>query len=149
MTRARREAAGESKPARISVSRRKTCIDHLSWCGIRAGRNIVPRSSGSKTRFAGFERRDERSRLGLFTFLKQATGAKHALFQLLALSVALEILVLAGPFYLQLTVHEVIAATWTVRCPAARSRGSLWGSSLPPPEDSISRRGHRASRLGQ
>ena len=58
---------------------------------------------------SGFERKDERSRLRLFTFLKQATGAKHALFQLLALSVALEILVLAGPFYLQLTVDEVIA----------------------------------------
>jgi ATP-binding cassette subfamily B protein RaxB len=58
---------------------------------------------------SGFERKDERSRLGLFPFLKQASGAKHALFQLLALSVALELLVLAGPLYLQLTVDEVIA----------------------------------------
>jgi ATP-binding cassette subfamily B protein RaxB len=55
-----------------------------------------------------FERKDERSRLGLATFLKQASGAKHALFQLLALSLALELLVIAGPFYLQLTVDEVI-----------------------------------------
>lgn len=58
---------------------------------------------------AGFERKDERARLSLSTFLRQASGAKHALFQLLALSLALEILVLAGPFYLQVTVDEVIA----------------------------------------
>ena len=58
---------------------------------------------------ADFERKDERSRLGLSTFLKQASGAKHAIFQLLALSLALELLVIAGPFYLQLTVDEVIA----------------------------------------
>lgn len=58
---------------------------------------------------ADFERKDERTRLRLSTFLKQASGAKHALLQLLALSLALEILVIAGPFYLQLTVDEVIA----------------------------------------
>lgn len=58
---------------------------------------------------SGFERKDERTRLGLSTFLRQASGAKHALFQLLALSLALEVLVIAGPFYLQLTVDEVIA----------------------------------------
>ena len=57
----------------------------------------------------GFERRDERSRLSLSTFLRQARGARHALLQLLALSLALEILVIAGPFYLQVTVDEVIA----------------------------------------
>ena len=57
----------------------------------------------------GFERKDERSRLSLSTFLRQARGAKHALLQLLALSLALEILVIAGPFYLQVTVDEVIA----------------------------------------
>ena len=56
-----------------------------------------------------FERKDERSRLGLSTFLRQASGAKHALIQLLALSLVLELLVIAGPFYLQLTVDEVIA----------------------------------------
>jgi len=56
-----------------------------------------------------FERKDERTRLRLSTFLRQASGAKHALFQLLALSLALEVLVIAGPFYLQLTVDEVIA----------------------------------------
>ena len=57
----------------------------------------------------GFERRDERSRLSLSAFLRQARGARHALLQLLALSLALEILVIAGPFYLQVTVDEVIA----------------------------------------
>jgi hypothetical protein len=63
MTGARRAATGEAKRAWISVSRRKACIDHLSWRGIRVGRNIVPRSSGSKTRFV--ERKDEWSRFGL------------------------------------------------------------------------------------
>ena len=56
-----------------------------------------------------FERKDERARLRLWTFLRQASGAKHALLQILILSLALEILVIAGPFYLQLTVDEVIA----------------------------------------
>jgi len=56
-----------------------------------------------------FECKDECKRLGLATFLRQASGAKHALFQLLALSLALEILVIAGPLYLQLTIDEVIA----------------------------------------
>ena len=56
-----------------------------------------------------FESKDERKRLGLATFLRQASGAKHALLQLLVLSIALEILVIAGPFYLQITVDEVIA----------------------------------------
>jgi ATP-binding cassette, subfamily B, bacterial CvaB/MchF/RaxB len=56
-----------------------------------------------------FERKDERARLKLSTFLRQASGSKHALLQILALSFALEILVIAGPFYLQLTVDEVIA----------------------------------------
>jgi ATP-binding cassette subfamily B protein RaxB len=45
-----------------------------------------------------FERKDERERLRLSTFLRQASGAKHALLQILALSLALELLVIAGPF---------------------------------------------------
>jgi len=56
-----------------------------------------------------FKRKDERAKLGLFTFIRQAASSKHALLQLLVLSLALEILVIAGPFYLQLTVDEVIA----------------------------------------
>jgi Peptidase C39 family len=56
-----------------------------------------------------FERKDERARLRLSTFLRQASGAKHALLQILALSFALELLVIAGPFYLQLAVDEVVA----------------------------------------
>lgn len=54
-----------------------------------------------------FERKDERARLRLSTFLRQASGAKHALLQILALSFALELLVIAGP--LQLAVDEVVA----------------------------------------
>jgi ATP-binding cassette, subfamily B, bacterial CvaB/MchF/RaxB len=56
-----------------------------------------------------FERKDERARLRLSTFLRQASGVKHALLQILALSFALELLVIAGPFYLQLAVDEVVA----------------------------------------
>lgn len=57
----------------------------------------------------GFTRKDERRRLGLSIFLEQAGGAKKALLQLLLLSLVLEILVIAGPFYLQLTIDEVVA----------------------------------------
>ncbi len=57
----------------------------------------------------GFTRKDERKRLGLSIFLEQAGGAKGALLQLLVLSLVLEILVIAGPFYLQLTIDEVVA----------------------------------------
>ena len=63
-----------------------------------------------------FERKDERARLRLWTFLRQASGAKHALLQILALSLVLEILVIAGPFYLQLTVDEVIARAMSTCC---------------------------------
>src|SRR5918993_3853696 len=56
-----------------------------------------------------FVSRDERSRLPLSTFWGHVRGAPHALVQILALSVVLEILVIASPFYMQLTIDEVIA----------------------------------------
>jgi ATP-binding cassette subfamily B protein RaxB len=56
-----------------------------------------------------FEARDERTRLPFRTFWGHVRGAPHALVQILALSIVLEILVIASPFYMQLTIDEVIA----------------------------------------
>jgi ATP-binding cassette, subfamily B, bacterial CvaB/MchF/RaxB len=57
----------------------------------------------------GFVSKDERRRLPLSTFWRHLRDAPHALVQILALSIVLEILVIAGPFYMQLTIDEVIA----------------------------------------
>src|SRR6516164_5286019 len=57
----------------------------------------------------GFQPKDERARLPFSTFCTQLRGSKHALIQILILSAVLEIFVIASPFYLQLTVDEVIA----------------------------------------
>jgi ATP-binding cassette, subfamily B, bacterial CvaB/MchF/RaxB len=56
-----------------------------------------------------FESKDERSRLPLRTFWAHIRGGRHALVQILALSFVLEILVIASPFYMQITIDEVIA----------------------------------------
>jgi ATP-binding cassette, subfamily B, bacterial CvaB/MchF/RaxB len=53
--------------------------------------------------------KDERTRLPFSTFWKQVRGSTHALVQILILSVFLEAFVIAAPFYLQLTIDEVIA----------------------------------------
>jgi ATP-binding cassette subfamily B protein RaxB len=52
---------------------------------------------------------DERARLKFSTFWQHMRGNSHSLIQILLLSVVLELFVLGGPFYLQLTVDEVIA----------------------------------------
>jgi len=57
----------------------------------------------------GFLAKDERARLPLSAFWGQLAGSGHALLQILALSVVLQLLALAGPFYMQLTIDEVIA----------------------------------------
>jgi ATP-binding cassette subfamily B protein RaxB len=57
----------------------------------------------------GFEKRDERIHLPLSAFLGHTQGLLHPLTQVFALSILLEILVIAAPFYMQLTVDEVIA----------------------------------------
>jgi ATP-binding cassette, subfamily B, bacterial CvaB/MchF/RaxB len=57
----------------------------------------------------GFLPKDERARLPFSTFWTQLRGSSHALVQILILSVILEAFVIASPFYLQLTVDEVIA----------------------------------------
>ncbi|HKF57509.1 MAG TPA: peptidase domain-containing ABC transporter [Blastocatellia bacterium] len=58
----------------------------------------------------GFLPKDERARLPFSTFWTQLRGSKHALIQILILSIVLEAFVIASPFYLQLTVDEVIAS---------------------------------------
>jgi ATP-binding cassette subfamily B protein RaxB len=57
----------------------------------------------------GFLRKDERARLPFSTFWAQLRGSTHALVQIMALSIVLETFVIVSPFYLQLTVDEVIA----------------------------------------
>jgi ATP-binding cassette subfamily B protein RaxB len=57
----------------------------------------------------GFEaRKDERSRLRFSTFLGEASGTAHALAQIFALSLILELLVIVAPLYMQITIDEVI-----------------------------------------
>ncbi len=57
----------------------------------------------------GFLPKDERAHLPFSTFWTQLRGSTHALVQILILSVVLETFVIISPFYLQLTVDEVIA----------------------------------------
>jgi ATP-binding cassette subfamily B protein RaxB len=56
-----------------------------------------------------FVQKDERRTLPFSVFWSELKGSNHALIQVLALSVALQILVLAAPFYMQITLDEVIA----------------------------------------
>lgn len=57
----------------------------------------------------GFCRKDEGVRLPFSVFFSGMSGNVHVLVQILVLSVVIEILILAAPFYMQLTVDEVIA----------------------------------------
>ena len=57
----------------------------------------------------GFLPKDERARLPFSTFWTQLRGSTHALVQIIVLSIVLETFVIVSPFYLQLTVDEVIA----------------------------------------
>jgi ATP-binding cassette subfamily B protein RaxB len=56
----------------------------------------------------GFEKRMERSALGLFALFGRVDGMKRALLQALVLSVVLQLFVLASPFYMQLAVDEAV-----------------------------------------
>jgi ATP-binding cassette subfamily B protein RaxB len=57
----------------------------------------------------GFAARDERRRLPLRLFFGQMSGLGSPLAQVFVLSAILEVLVIAAPFYMQLTVDEVVA----------------------------------------
>src|SRR6266576_3854092 len=56
-----------------------------------------------------FSSRDDRIRLPFSIFWGRVSGSAHALVEIFVLSVILEILLLAAPFYMQLTIDEVIA----------------------------------------
>jgi ATP-binding cassette, subfamily B, bacterial CvaB/MchF/RaxB len=96
-----------------SVSRKELVI-HDPACGVK--RYPLKEASKHLTGVAvelspteEFVSKDERSRLPLSGFWGHIRGAPHALVQILALSFVLEILVVASPFYMQLTIDEVIA----------------------------------------
>ena len=83
-----------------------------------AGERSVPTAEASKhlsgvalelTPSDEFLRQDERQRLPFSTFWGRMSGSAHAFAQIFILSVILEILILAAPFYMQLVVDEVIA----------------------------------------
>ena len=93
---------------------RKGIIIHDPACGER----FYPTSEASKhfTGVAvelspsdGFAIKDETTRLPFSTFWQHLRGSTHAFIQIVVLSVVLEIFVIVSPFYLQLTVDEVIA----------------------------------------
>jgi ATP-binding cassette, subfamily B, bacterial CvaB/MchF/RaxB len=83
-----------------------------------AGEKTFPIAEASKhltgvaleiTPAEGFSPRDERARLPFTAFWGGARGLAHPLVQIFALSAILEVLVIAAPFYMQITVDEVIA----------------------------------------
>ena len=57
----------------------------------------------------GFAPKDEKARLPFRAFWGQMPGMASPLAQIFALSVILELLVIAAPFYMQITVDEVVA----------------------------------------
>ena len=58
---------------------------------------------------SGFKPRNERTRLPFRTFWGQITGVRAPLVQIFILSAILELLVIATPFYMQLTIDEVVS----------------------------------------
>jgi ATP-binding cassette, subfamily B, bacterial CvaB/MchF/RaxB len=58
---------------------------------------------------AEFSTKNETARLPLRSFWGGTQGAVHALAQVFALSIVLEVLVIAAPFYMQLVIDEVVA----------------------------------------
>jgi ATP-binding cassette subfamily B protein RaxB len=59
---------------------------------------------------ADFSAKDERTRLPLSAFFGRVRGTAHALAQIFALSIVLEICLIAAPFYIQLALDQVIAS---------------------------------------
>src|SRR4029077_6794694 len=83
-----------------------------------SGKRVFPMAEASKhltgvalelSPSEGFLSKDERTRLPFSTFWTQLRGTTHALVPILILSIVLEAFVIASPFYMQLTVDEVIA----------------------------------------
>ena len=82
------------------------------------GARTLPLSEASKhitgvalelTPAPDFQQIDESARLPFSTFWSSLAGSGHALVQVLLLSIVLQALILAAPFYMQITIDEVIA----------------------------------------
>ena len=56
----------------------------------------------------GFAERDEREKISAWQLVKTATGLRSAVTQVLLLSLVLEVLAIASPFFLQLVVDRVV-----------------------------------------
>ena len=61
----------------------------------------------------GFERKDERREIRVFSLLGKVVGLKRALIQVLLLSICLEVFTLVSPFFMQLVVDQAIASADT------------------------------------
>ena len=57
---------------------------------------------------AGFAERDEREKISAWQLVRTATGLRSAVTQVLLLSLVLEVLAIASPFFLQLVVDRVV-----------------------------------------
>jgi len=57
-----------------------------------------------------FKKKDERARLGITAFWTRIDGLKSSLIKLFALSLVLQLLMLAAPYYTQLVVDEVLVS---------------------------------------
>src|SRR3954471_1761980 len=57
-----------------------------------------------------FTRKDERTKVPLSAFFGRVRGTVHALGQIFALSIVIEICLIAAPFYLQIAIDQVIAS---------------------------------------
>ncbi len=56
----------------------------------------------------GFDERDEREKISAWQLVKTATGLRSAIVQVLLLSLVLEVLAIASPFFLQIVVDRVL-----------------------------------------
>jgi ATP-binding cassette, subfamily B, bacterial CvaB/MchF/RaxB len=59
---------------------------------------------------AGFQKQEERQRFTLVSLMGRVVGLRRSLVQLLLLGLALQVCVLAGPFYMQWLVDEALVA---------------------------------------
>jgi ATP-binding cassette, subfamily B, bacterial CvaB/MchF/RaxB len=85
-------AAGERRISHAEASRHLTGVAVETW----PLENFAPK--------------DERTRLPLSAFFGRVRGTAHALGQIFALSVVLELCLIAAPFYVQVAMDQVIAS---------------------------------------
>jgi len=99
----------------LKAANRKEIVVHDPACGER--RLTLTEASKHLTGVAvetwpleDFSVRDERTKLPLSAFFGRVRGTVHALGQIFALSVILEICLIASPFYIQIALDQVIAS---------------------------------------